>query len=1381
MGPVILLAATVTLQLAPAPAPARAAGGTLSVDNVSAVEPAVGSRALVFTVTLTRADADPVTVDYATVDGTATADQDYVATAGTLDFGTAGTTRTVRVSILADSLDEADETFALRLSGASTGQTQLDATATIADADAPPSLSVGNARVVEGDSGPVHATFAVSLSAPSGQPVTVDYSTADGAGAGGAAAPSDFAATSGSLTFSPGDRMKPVSVPVSGDAVDEISETFTVALSNASGATIAENSGTGTIVDDDGAPTLTVEDATAGEGAGHLTFRVRLDHPSSHNVTFRVQTVDGTGPGGARASDDYTALTSTPVQIPAGETSVGVEVALTRDQVHEATETFSLVLSSEANATVARAIGTGTITDDDTGLDLAVDDTAATEGTLVGDSLIFTVSLSAPAGTAVTVDYATADGTAVAEASAPDQRDYTPASGTLTFQPTQTTKTVAVLLDHDHRAEGAETVVLNLSNPSGGVALARASATGTINDDDGPPDELSVSDIGPFVEGDTGTAGHLFTVTRTRRSSGAAAAPAVTVRFATADGSARAGRDYTPRTGVLVFSGSVTTQTVSVSVTGDDVDEDDETITVTLSSPTNAVLVKATGTATIRDDDLPPAVSVVPATIAEGNSGTSTGTAEVVLSSPSSKPVTVDYTVGGGPASPADYSADAPAGTLTFEPGETAKPVSFSVIGDTVDEPHETFGVVLSRAENGRLAEPHPATGLVTIADDDAPPGLSIADGAITETDAARRPLEFTIALDSVSDHAVTVTVATADGAGAGGATAPADYTAVQGRTVTIPAGGRALTVGVTVVDDPAEDGAPSETFTVTLSAPGHATLTHGTGTGTIIDNDGPATLSIAGDTVTEGTGRSTNEKARFVVTLSRESDQAVTVNYAVGDPADAANSGDDYGGANAALTFNPGETAKTVDVTVSPDGIDEGDEAFTAALSNASRGTPIDPARTTAGATIVDDDGPAVAVADITVTEGNEGSGNAVFTVTLDAPSVQPVAVHYATANGTAAGGTDYTAAGGTLEFAPGETARTVAVAVTGDSLHEDEEDFFLSLGRVVNATVTDGTARAVIGNDDLPQLDIADAGIVEGDTGTAGLAFTVTLTPPATGAVTVAFASGDQTAVAGEDYEAVSGGLSFNPGDTSRTVVARVLTDVRDKVNETFTVALSAAGAGARLGRAVAIGTIMDDDAPPEIFSPGVTVAEKTDEDTIAVVPVRLSGPRSFPVTVRYETLPGTAAAGTDFTPVSGSLTFAPGDEEKPVEVAVTGDSRFEGDETIRLRLSAAGNGLLPDPEGVATVLDDDQPGYLLAAADGGIFTFGGAAFFGSTGGTRLNSPIVGLAPTPSGRGCWLAAADGGIFSFGDAKFHGSAGGTRLNKPIVGMAPTPSGNGYW
>ncbi len=115
--------------------------------------------------------------------------------------------------------------------------------------------------------------------------------------------------------------------------------------------------------------------------------------------------------------------------------------------------------------------------------------------------------------------------------------------------------------------------------------------------------------------------------------------------------------------------------------------------------------------------------------------------------------------------------------------------------------------------------------------------------------------------------------------------------------------------------------------------------------------------------------------------------------------------------------------------------------------------------------------------------------------------------------------------------------------------------------------------------------------------------------------------------------------------------------------------------------------------------------------------------------------------------------------------------GDAAYYGS-TGAIALNRPIVGMAPTPDG---------RGYWLVAADGGIFTFGDAAYYGSTGAIRLNQPIVGMAATPDGRGYWLVAADGGIFAFGDAGFYGSTGAIRLNRPIVGMAATPDGRGYW
>ncbi len=107
--------------------------------------------------------------------------------------------------------------------------------------------------------------------------------------------------------------------------------------------------------------------------------------------------------------------------------------------------------------------------------------------------------------------------------------------------------------------------------------------------------------------------------------------------------------------------------------------------------------------------------------------------------------------------------------------------------------------------------------------------------------------------------------------------------------------------------------------------------------------------------------------------------------------------------------------------------------------------------------------------------------------------------------------------------------------------------------------------------------------------------------------------------------------------------------------------------------------------------------------------------------------------------------------------------------------------GSGMQLNAPIVGAAAAPDGSGYWLVAADGGVFSFGRAGFYGSTGSAHLNAPIVGIAATPDGGGYWEVASDGGVFAFGDAKFFGSTGGTPLNRPIVAITSTPDGRGYW
>ena len=130
--------------------------------------------------------------------------------------------------------------------------------------------------------------------------------------------------------------------------------------------------------------------------------------------------------------------------------------------------------------------------------------------------------------------------------------------------------------------------------------------------------------------------------------------------------------------------------------------------------------------------------------------------------------------------------------------------------------------------------------------------------------------------------------------------------------------------------------------------------------------------------------------------------------------------------------------------------------------------------------------------------------------------------------------------------------------------------------------------------------------------------------------------------------------------------------------------------------------------------------------------------------------------------------------------VDTSGTHDLVFSWDQELASIPGAPGGAGLLAPA-IAMVAVPGGGGYWMAAADGGVFTFGDAPFYQSMAGQALAAPIVGMAATPDGKGYWLVASDGGIFAFGDAGYYGSMGGHLLNKPIVGMAATPDGKGYW
>jgi uncharacterized repeat protein (TIGR01451 family) len=222
----------------------------------------------------------------------------------------------------------------------------------------------------------------------------------------------------------------------------------------------------------------------------------------------------------------------------------------------------------------------------------------------------------------------------------------------------------------------------------------------------------------------------------------------------------------------------------------------------------------------------------------------------------------------------------------------------------------------------------------------------------------------------------------------------------------------------------------------------------------------------------------------------------------------------------------------------------------------------------------------PTLSINDVSVTEGNTGTTNAVFTVTLSPAVGHTVTVNYATAGNTATSGTDFQAVSGTLTFTPGATTRTVTVPVIGDLIDEDNETFFVNLAGATNATIADAQGIGTIIDDDAaPTISIANCAAVEADSGTSSCAFHVSLSAPSSRTITVAYATADSTAIAGSDYLSASGTLTFNPGVSIQDALVSIVGNTVIEPNKTFFVNLSSP-TNATIGQGQATGTITDND---------------------------------------------------------------------------------------------------------------------------------------------------------------------------------------------------------
>ena len=548
-----------------------------SIGDVTIVEGNAGVTYAVFTVTIDNTPTAPVTFDYATSNGTATAGSDYVARSGQITFGVGETSKTISVPIVGDGVAEGSETFTVTLSNPSAGGglTDASATGTITNDDGAAYFSLANGSFSENWTDTSRITANDNWT---GVPHIIGYL-------------GDY--TGDSPT---GVDPRTLTAASTLGAVDVIPN---LANANSTSGGVGEFHLADPVVGLQGSgtadsPSIVLYMDSSGRTDIRLQARIRDIDGTTDNAVQPVNVQYRTDPNG-----DW-------INAPAGYLSdVTTGPSATQEML------LDITLPAGANNAPSLQIRIMTVNapgnDEWVGIDdivvssqagpasYSIADAAAFEGTGGTTPISFTVTRVGDSSQAGTVDYAVTFAGGGFSADAADLAS--PLTGQASFAPGETSRTIILDIAADANPEADEAFTVTLSNPSAGT-IGDGTALGTIINDDGAPPLVTISDV-VQNEGNSGTTSFTFTVTRTGGTG------AFTVDYATGGGTATANDDYQSTDGTLSFIAGENSKTVTVNVNGDITGEQAETFNVTLSNPTGfAVIADPTGAGTIQNDDL---------------------------------------------------------------------------------------------------------------------------------------------------------------------------------------------------------------------------------------------------------------------------------------------------------------------------------------------------------------------------------------------------------------------------------------------------------------------------------------------------------------------------------------------------------------------------------------------------------------------------------------------------------------------------------------------------------------------------------------------------------------------------------------------------------
>lgn len=1308
------------------------------------------------------APAGGLAVDFA-LGGTAVPGEDFIPPgqpALTVPAGTQSAELTV--ALIGDTLPEADETLVLtlepgegyRLDPAQT----ISATAIIID-DEPDQLSIAVTplEAMEGTEPGDGASFAFTItrSDPAGgRSVMLGFDFGPGMESADFA---DGALPAGrTVTFADGQAEATIVVAVAPDGLDEMDEVFTGLLSAPDGgATIDPDAAgaTATIRDDDRPDVLAIASApvTAREGTvpeegAVFTITVTRDNPAGER-TVALDFAFGAGVTGEDFADGQLPAART-VSFVDGQAEATIAIAIAPDGLAEEDETVTASLSDpDGGAGIAPDAGstTFTIQDDDRvdvlSVSLAPD--AVMEGTAPEDGGVFTVTVARgnPIGErSVTLDFAFGEGVSAADfadGALPEDR-------LLTFADGEATQSLSLVLAADAEIEADETITVSLAEPSGDAEIdpAAGSATGTILNDDGELDILSL-DAAPrrAAEGTGSGDGAVFTVTVSRSNAEGPRSVELDFAFGTGINGADFVGGRLPAGRTLNFEDGQGTATATLAINPDSLVEADETITVSIANPDAGGTIDPdadTALVTIANDDATDVLSVdiEPAAADEGTEAGEGAvfTVTVARSNPAGlRSVNAEFAFGSG-ITASDFASGAlPADrTVTFLDGQAQASFTVTVDPDDVTEANETFTVSLAGPSGTAAIDPSAAQATATIRNDDAAPELfSIAinpsqavegsgggDGAVFAIEVSR----------TAATEPRSVTMAFDFGAGLN----DADFVdgLPQSRTLTFAAGQRTITLEAEVEPDfLVED---NESFTAVLTGPSAGALINpaaASDTATIL-NDDTVQIGVEIVPVSDQEGTAPEAGAVFTVLVSRnvsDGTQTVDLDFSFGAGVDAADFLDEALPQDRTVTFADGVASVAIEVAINPDATVEGNELFTATLSNASGGAGIDPGQ--ASATILNDDVEmlSISVEPAAVLEGSPDTiGGGAFTFEILRSSTAGArAVDLAFDFGTGVDAADFVdglPADRTVTFADGEALATFSVEVNPDFLVEADETFTAMLENPDGMAVIDpgqGSATATILNDDLDILSVAidPPSEVEGTGSEEGAVFSVTVVRsnsagPRTVDVAFEFGAG----VTADDF--LSGMLpadrtvSFADGQGTASFAVDIEPDALPELDETFLVRLENPDAGAEIHPVTdAASALIIDDDEPDVLAVAIDPPSEIEGTgtgngasfSVMVARSNSAGPRTVDLQFNF----GEGVTADDFLngvlPEDRTVSFADGQSVASFAVDIEPDSLIEPDETFAVELTNPDGGAMLDPmagSASATIVDDDELDVLFLA---------------------------------------------------------------------------------